>query len=254
MNTPELKRLTLAAELKAVNEGNGYIEGYANVFNVVDSWGDKTLPGAFSQDLQDFTQKGYLAVDHEWEIADGAIGDILEAREDANGLWFRAEFYSDDCSQKVRKKVTERLARGKEIGLSIGYYAIDTETVTENGETVRLLKRIQVKEVSVVFQQANEPSLVTSAKSREDEYKTLTDATTSYCERLKSIQAKGRSDEWTAKAINELKALAAFLEGEAETLTPQASDDPPTDAPGAEEQAIDLDTLRLEALSATRTQ
>lgn len=222
--TPELKRLTgmvKAADLSG--DGAGTLEGYANVLNVVDSYGERTVPGAFAQDIPEFIGKGYLAVDHEWEVKDGAIGYIVEAREDATGLWFRAEFHTDGKSQDIRRKVAERLAAGKEVGLSIGYWVMEADTVTENGETIRELKRVLVKEVSVVFAQANAPSTVTSAKSatREDEYLALSQAVAGYTSRVREINDLGnRSDTWKQDRVDELMALVLTLDEAAGSLMP----------------------------------
>jgi HK97 family phage prohead protease len=224
---PELKRIY--GEIKAVtlDQGTaGSLEGYANVLGVIDSYGERTMPGAFAQDINEFLQKGYLAVDHEWEFSDGAIGIITEAREDGTGLYFKADFHSDPASQAIRVKVAERLAAGKEVGLSIGYWVMEADTVTENGETIRELKRLLVKEVSVVFAQANQPSTVTMAKSeRKDAYLSLTEAVEGYASRVKEINDLGRSPAWKQERADELLTLAQMLTEAADSLgTKEESD------------------------------
>lgn len=222
----ELKRIY--GEIKAIGEPtdqypNGYLEGYANVIGTVDWYGDKTMPGAFVEDLPEFIGKGYLAVDHEWEIKDGAIGWIGESKEDPVGLWFRAGFHSDPDSQKIRTKVNERLTAGKEVGLSIGYYTIDSETVTENEETIRLLKRLRVKEVSVVFSQANDPSVVTDAKSSkfDEQYRAITDGLADLIGRVEAINDLGRGEAWKQARVSELRDLGSLALKLADRLEPQ---------------------------------
>lgn len=222
-NTPELKRLCGLVKAVTLDDTSpGSLEGYANVIGVVDSYGERTMPGAFAQDVQEFISKGYLAVDHEWEVKDGAIGYIVEAKEDTTGLWFRAEFHTDQKSQDIRRKVAERLAAGKEVGLSIGYWTMEAESVTTDMETVRELRRVLVKEVSVVFAQANQPSVVTSAKSvtREDEYTALASAVDGYASRIKEINDLGRPDTWKQDRVEELNALVIKLSEAADSLTP----------------------------------
>lgn len=224
MNTThEMKRLTGLVKAVSLDDSSpGYLEGYANVIGVIDSYSERTMPGAFAQDIQEFIGKGYLLLDHEWEV-ETAIGYILEAREDSMGLWFKAEFHSTPQAQEIRRKLAERIAAGKEVGLSIGYWVIEAESITEEGETIRELKRLLVKEVSVVVAQANAPSTVTAAKSqsREDEYQTLSSAIAGYASRVKEINDLGkRSDDWKQSRADELYSLAMKLDEAAGSLMP----------------------------------
>lgn len=218
----ETKERRLYIAVKAVgDQGNGTLEGYANVFEVKDSYGEVTRPGAFAQDIQEFISKGYLLPDHEWEIT-CACGFISEAKEDSKGLWFKAEFHSDDESQKIRLKVQERLAAGKEVGLSIGYWVIDGGYEMVDGEEVYMLRRLLVKEVSIVIAQANEPSSVTGVKqTREEAGVSLKTSAESYIARLREINDLGRPDSWKQERADELRSLASMLSEAADGLIPE---------------------------------
>lgn len=215
----------MSGEVKAVSlddSGPGTLEGYANVFGVKDSYGDVTMPGAFAQDIAEFISKGYLLPDHEWEIAK-AIGTILEAREDGTGLYFKAQFHSDAKSQEIRLKIKERLEQSKEVGLSIGYWVEEAETAEQDGESLRLLKRLRVKEVSVVVAQANDPSVVTDAKSSkfDEQYKAITDGLADLIGRVEAINDLGRGEAWKQARIVELRDLGSLALELADRLEPE---------------------------------
>ena len=100
--TPKHKAFR-AVDLKmsTAESKNGRLEGYANVFGVIDSYGDVTRPGTFTKRISEFIGAGYMLPDHEWNVRH-AIGYIVEAYEDAKGIFFVAEFHSDDESQALR--------------------------------------------------------------------------------------------------------------------------------------------------------
>jgi HK97 family phage prohead protease len=225
----KLKRSTIA-DFKMIggDDGPGRIEGYANVFNVVDSYGDVTQPGTFQQDLAEFVSGGYLSVDHDWSMK-AVIGDIVDAREDERGLWFAAEFYSDDESQAMRRKMAERQARGKSLELSIGYYTEEEEIGDYMGQKVNYLRRVRVREVSPVMAAANPASLVTSVKSRADEHGDLAEMAESYLARVQDIRELGRSDAWLKARADELRDLGARYLKLADDLEPEAQEEAPDD-------------------------
>lgn len=177
----ERKFVSLSA-FKSLDEGDGGYEGYGNDTGVLDSYDDITLPGCYA-DLAEFIEAGWSAPDHEWGVKD-EIGIITDAHEDDRGLFVRTEFHSTDDAQQVRAKVQKRLSKGKKVGLSIGYVALEwryvsgreavqylknptDETVARLQRTarVRLLIKIKVYEVSVVSVGANPASGVTAVKS-----------------------------------------------------------------------------------------
>lgn len=178
----ERKFVSLAA-FKSLDEGDGGYEGYGNDTGVLDSYDDITLPGCFADGLEDFIQAGWSAPDHEWGVKD-EIGIITDAHEDERGLFVRTEFHSTDDAQRVRAKVNKRIKKGKKVGLSIGYVALEwrhvsgreavkylknptDELVARLNKTarVRLLIKVKVYEVSVVSVGANPASGVTAVKS-----------------------------------------------------------------------------------------
>lgn len=62
--------------IKMLDEGNGMLEGIGSVFGDLDDVGDIVIKGAFSDTLQDFSDRGFLANSHDWHV-DGMIGYFI---------------------------------------------------------------------------------------------------------------------------------------------------------------------------------
>ena len=216
------------AAIKAIAEGNGYIEGYAAVKGNADSYNDIIRDGAF-RNLEKLVGSGFFGKSHEW---DDAIGYVVEAREDQIGLWVKMAFHSTSDAQEARVKIAERLAAGKSVGLSIGYFTKDASYGTVDGQEVRYLDAVEVFEVSFVTMPANERAQVSAVKGhsepRAKQFQDLTAQVEGYIQRLHEIKEKGANDERLAKFRDELSAVAALCLdaiGELEAKTNQAEFD-----------------------------
>lgn len=152
----------LIFEYKAKSGDNGTLAGYAAVTGNIDRVGDIIERGAFAN-LDDFVQKGFAAFGHSWD--DEPVGFITKAYEDENGLFVEMSFHSTDEAQKCRTVVNERIAAGKFVGLSIGYRTIESSWETRESEDVRVLKKIEVYEFSIVTVPANPKAQVTAVKN-----------------------------------------------------------------------------------------
>lgn len=181
---PEQKLISLA-EFKAFDGDHGGFSGYANNFGVLDSYDDITLPGSFKDSLPEFMNSGFTAPDHKWGIT-SEIGIPVEAYEDEIGLFIKSVYHPTADAQTIRQKVNNRLANGKKVSLSIGYRTVESEYVMgeeaaqflknpsqevltylkERQPLVRLLKKVSLKEHSVVPIGANADSEVTEGKSK----------------------------------------------------------------------------------------
>jgi HK97 family phage prohead protease len=153
------ERKYITGEVKQLGEGEapGQIEGYAAVFNNVDRAGERILPGAFVN-LAEFVQSGTLAVGHDWSNV--GVATIDSAIQDERGLRIVATWLPTDEAQEVRKACTERLRRGKKVGMSIGYEVKADQFV----DGIRELKSIELYEASLVMVPANPEASVLSAK------------------------------------------------------------------------------------------
>lgn len=160
----EKKILTLA-EAKVSGDGPGRISGYASTFGHIDSYGDTIVKGAYLKTIPTFLQDGFIPWGHDW--AGYPVATPEKATEDETGLWIEAEFHSDPESQRARALVAERLARGKSMGLSIGYEAKGFDFQEMDGQQVRRLTDINLMEVSLVMVPADTHARVAAIKSAE---------------------------------------------------------------------------------------
>ncbi len=123
------------------------LEGYASVKNEVDAVGDLIRDGAYGN-LNDFVRQGFVTVGHDHSA--NPIGFIEQAREDSHGLFVSMKFHSTPAAQEAKAVAFERLRAGRVVGLSIGYLPVDWEFERQNGKRIRVLKKIELKEFSLV--------------------------------------------------------------------------------------------------------
>lgn len=138
--------------------------GYAATFGNEDLVGDIIEKGAFAEGLR--TKNKYpLYWDHS---SKEMIGSVTVA-EDANGLWVSEGRVNKGTS---RGKDVAALLKGGDLGtMSIGYFVKDYnyEKPTDEGSfTVRRLKSVELREVSLVSDPANPQAKVASVKSLEE--------------------------------------------------------------------------------------
>lgn len=151
--------------------GEMVFSGYGAVFGNVDSYGDVIQKGAFKDTLRDAKKSGHwpaMLMQHGgWGLGADDLSPV--------GIWTGME--EDDTGLKVEGKLADTL-RGTEAyklmkmtprpaitGLSIGYYAKEFILGTKPDEPRRLLKKVELMEVSLVTFPANGKARVQSVKS-----------------------------------------------------------------------------------------
>jgi HK97 family phage prohead protease len=148
----ETKQLNL--EVKATDEG--VIEGYGSVFDVLDSYGDRIEAGAFAGTLR--KRKPKMLWQHD--MCD-PIGAWDEVAEDAKGLRMRGRI----AVKSTRGRDAVELVKAGAIdGLSIGFRVSDYEMEGNN----RVIKSIDLYEVSLVTMPANALATITEIRGMED--------------------------------------------------------------------------------------
>lgn len=156
---PKARHLAPVYEMKAVPDpATGTFEGYASVFGVVDLFGEKVMPGAFIDSLVDRKRKG-TSVKMFWSHDPREpIGRWLDMAEDSKGLYAKGQL-----NLKVQRalEVHSLMMDGSVDGLSIGYMEQEADY---DGQT-RLLKKLNLLEVSVVAMPANPRATVEDVKS-----------------------------------------------------------------------------------------
>lgn len=147
-------------ELKAVQE-DGFFSGYGAVFGNVDWYNDVILPGAFKASLEKWRSKNKMPP-VLWNHNDSEpIGVYTQIYEDEKGLFVEGKLLIDDVP---RAKSTYALLKAGAIdGLSIGY---STKKANQQGNGVRELIEVDIGEISIVTQPANDRSLITSVKNK----------------------------------------------------------------------------------------
>lgn len=187
-------------ELKFMDDdaGSGFIEGYPSIKNNVDHGGDLIVDGAY-KNLDRLIAKGFTSVGH---MNHGLpIGFIVDAKEDAKGLWVKMQYHSTPEAQAARTVAKERLAAGKEVAFSIDYYTHDSEQKTIDGKSVRVLKAIEVVGFAQLNLPMNEAATAVRAKGASgrplaDHVSAVLDAVddvVSRFESLDSLREKGLS-------------------------------------------------------------
>ncbi len=135
-------------------DGSTTIKGYASVFNGVDSYGDKIIPGAYSKTLVDRSRPVLMRWNHYGPI----IGKWLEIKEDESGLYVEGELTP---KHSVADNVAASLKHGAVNGLSIGFMIKE-----ENQDgVIRELKEIELIEISVVEEPADNMARIAQVKS-----------------------------------------------------------------------------------------
>lgn len=158
-----MNRKSFNLEIKAVQE-DGFFSGYGAVFGNIDWYNDVILPGAFTASLAKWRAKNKMPP-VLWNHNDSEpIGVYTNVYEDEKGLFVEGKLLVDDVPRA--KSIHALLKAGAIDGLSIGY---STKKANQQGNGVRELVEVELGEISIVTQPANERSVITSVKSKLDE-------------------------------------------------------------------------------------
>jgi uncharacterized protein len=146
-------------DIKAAADGRTF-SGYGAVFGNTDLGGDIVVPGAFRKSLAEHEQAGTMPALFWMHQPDKVPGKWTSMSEDAKGLHVTGEFVNTVLGNETRE-----LLKAKAInGLSIGYKTIEAD-YNRDGE--RLLKELDLWEVSVVSMPMNPQARVTAVKLAE---------------------------------------------------------------------------------------
>lgn len=156
-----MKTKDFALEIKDLSD-EGTFEGYGSVFGNRDSYGDKVMPGAFVASLARHKREGSKVLMLWQHNPDEPIGVWEDLAEDAKGLWGKGRF----LLEVQRAREAHALAKAGAIqGLSIGY----REVKADNEGPDRLLKELDLYEISPVSFPANRRARIEAVKSERME-------------------------------------------------------------------------------------
>lgn len=152
-----MQRLDFALEVKGVGE-DGTFEGYASVFGNRDGGGDIVEPGAFAKSIKARGPRGVkMLADHD---PTKRIGVWEEMAEDERGLRVKGRLLRE---KTIGQEAYVDLKAGALDGLSIGY-RVKADTY-DGRRRARMLKEVDLFEVSLVPFPMNEMARVTAVKS-----------------------------------------------------------------------------------------
>ena len=156
-----------AAEVKFSADKPGFFAGYASKFHGVDAFGDTILPGAYAKTLEGRTRP----VQMRWNHRGPVIGKFTTIKEDGVGLYVEGELTP---GHSVAEDARASMKHGAVTGLSIGYRIPEGGSEkSEHGG--RLLKQIDLVEISVVESPADAHAQISSVKSAIEDSGSLKD-------------------------------------------------------------------------------
>ena len=149
----------------------GEFEGYASVWGSVDLGGDMIERGAYKNTLDEWANKGQLPQLLYYHQDQMLIGDWLEMREDEKGLYVKGRLWVKGDLKVETAVMAYNILKGTSVkGLSIGYSVRDYDSQEQvDGSRIRLLKEINLFEVSIAPYSMEPKAKVHSVKSLTDE-------------------------------------------------------------------------------------
>jgi HK97 family phage prohead protease len=187
----EHKELNLAqCEVKMGAEGSLKFSGYASVFDGLDSYGDTIKAGAYKNTIADRDRPVQL----RWNHFGPVIGKFTEIYEDEKGLFVSGELTK---GHSTAEDTAALLRHGAISGMSIGYSVKDSE---QQG-VVRLLKEIDLYEISIVESPADNNAHISSVKSAT---------------KLKDVEQILRQKGFSQKEATEIVVTVKRIHGERE--------------------------------------
>lgn len=155
-----MKNSDVALDIKSLSD-DGSFEGYGSVFGNVDSHGEVVEPGAFTASLVDARRKG-RTVKMLWQHDPAQpIGVWDDLAEDSKGLYVKGRLLKEDVPQASACHAL--LKAGALDGLSIGYRVVEAAPHPDKQGSLSL-KKLDLKEISVVTFAANDRARVDTVK------------------------------------------------------------------------------------------
>lgn len=197
---------TIDVEIKAVgDDGSGRFQAYVSVFDVVDSYGDMVVKGAFLESLASYGAKGEgipIYWRHRMDDPWLNLGATLEAKEDDHGLWIEGEL---DLEEGAAARVYKLLKKKRVRQMSFAYDTHEearVERKPEDGGSYWELRKLHIHEVSVVPVGANQETEILAVKAARA-------AAAAEDARLKADEASASAeadDQETADELSDAKA------------------------------------------------
>lgn len=135
--------------------GGMKFSGYASAFGLVDSYGDTIIKGAYAETIKNRERPIRMLYNHSGNV----IGKWVKFEETDTGLYVEGELTPNHSKAS---DVYASLKHGAVDGMSIGYRVKEKEELP-NG--IRLLKQIELVEISIVEEPADLGAKIAEVKS-----------------------------------------------------------------------------------------
>jgi HK97 family phage prohead protease len=220
-------------EFKSSDEP-GSFEALVAVFGNVDAGGDRIQPGAFKRSLGEWSEKGRAGrnVPVLWshDIESVPIGVLTKAHESAEGLHVTAKLFIDDNPQS--KAVHAAMKAGALTEFSFGYGARDYSHVHEGGRKVRVLKDLDLGEVSPVFRGMNPSTQLLGVKSDE-----IPDEIEQIAGQIVELEAKKADLEAAREVVKDIAERNTLPKDPPPAEGTEHDDNPEPNSPDGDEEA-----------------
>jgi len=165
-------KLALPFRIKADQEQRT-VEGYASVFNVLDSDGDVVVPGAFQESItKRFHEEKLIKMLWQHDTAE-PMGLPVELREDSKGLYFKAKVSDTPTNTERLKLMADKVVDRVSIGFGVekAEEFEDEEARQQLSGIARVLPlmrliKLKLYEFSPVTFAANERAVILAVKNQ----------------------------------------------------------------------------------------
>jgi len=159
----EVKK-SFRVSLKAVNEDEGTAVALVSAFEVVDSYDEMIMPGAFDKSLEQFGEDPIpILWNHQWGVMDAHLAEG-KGEITAEGLVMTMQFdMTDPTSAKAFRLLKSKRIKEFSIG---GFEPVDgIKRVEKDGQDVWAIYEFELVEVSLVLRGANPDTRLIDVKS-----------------------------------------------------------------------------------------
>jgi HK97 family phage prohead protease len=194
------KKMTNFSSCEVKMSDLGVFEGYASVFDGVDSYNDTILKGAYKETIANRNRPVAMYFNHTSFRADmpATIGKWMSLEEDSKGLYVKGQL---SLGHPTADAIYASMMNETIDGLSIGF------KVAENGyemrDGIRYLKKIDLVEVSVVDNPADNAARISLDSVKAD---------------IESIKSIREAEEFLRDAANLSNSSAKALLAQIKTV------------------------------------
>lgn len=159
----KLRVKTALGELHDIDEAKGYIEAFANVYNIKDSHGDISMPGSFTKTVEERKNQIKVYKNHDDNVLVGV--PVFMDPLDPYGLKTGTQFnMKTDAGRDTFNDVVFLMQQGKDAGVSIGTWITKRDVKNKS-----MVLEQKLKEYSFLTKDpSNVLSVATSFKSAEE--------------------------------------------------------------------------------------